>query len=97
MATQTTKRRGRPRKPTTDAADIRRTHNPAIPAELSNFDNLPDAALVRLPVVMGLLGCSASSVWRNVKLGNLPAPIKLTPNISGWRVSDLRATLGRAA
>ena len=89
-------KRGRPRKIHTEAADIGRVTPPAIPAELTHFDQLPDSAHVRLPVVTGLLGCSASAVWLNVKAGNLPAPVKLTPNITGWRVSDLRAALGKA-
>jgi predicted DNA-binding transcriptional regulator AlpA len=88
--------RGRPRKTQTEAADVRRdTIPPALPAEFLNFDRLPDSALVRLPVVQCLLGCSASSVWRNSRAGNLPKPIKLTSNISGWRVGDLRAALNR--
>lgn len=84
--------------PTTHAADLsRRSTAPALPPELENFDRLPDAGYVRLPVVAGLLGCSASAVWRNVKSGHLPAPVKLTPNITGWRVSDLRAVLAQRA
>jgi predicted DNA-binding transcriptional regulator AlpA len=89
-------KRGRPRKIHTEAADIGRVTPRAIPAELTHFDQLPDSAHVRLPVVTGLLGCSASAVWRNVKAGNLPSPVKLTPNITGWRVSDLRAALSKA-
>ena len=88
---------GRPRKVDTEAAEIRRTSNPVIPPELSNFDQLPDSAFVRLPVVIGLLGCSASAVWRNVKIGNLPKPVKITSNITGWRVSDLRQVLAKVA
>lgn len=66
---------------------------PAIPVELIYFDQLPDSAHVRLPVVTGLLGCSSSAVWRNVKQSNLPAPIKLTPNITAWNVGALRRHL----
>jgi predicted DNA-binding transcriptional regulator AlpA len=90
--------KGRPREIQTEAADIRRvTTPPALPAEFINFDQLPDSALVRLPVVQHLLGCSASAVWRNSRAGNLPKPVKLTANISGWRVGDLRAVLSKGA
>lgn len=88
---------GRPPKPTTDAADFSRISSSALPPELEHFDRLPDSAHVRLPVVTGLLGCSASAVWRNVKAGNLPAPRKLTPNVTAWRVSDLREALSQKA
>ena len=68
---------------------------PAIPPELENYDLLPDSAHVRLPVVAGLLGCSKSTIWRNVRAGNLPQPVKLTPSVTGWRVGDLRAALAQ--
>lgn len=84
-------------KPSTSAADQGRTTSTAIPAELTHFDQLPGSAFVRLPVVIGLLGCSASAVWRNVKTGNLPAPVKVCPNVTGWRVSDLREALSQKA
>lgn len=70
----------------------------AIPQELRYFDQLPDSAHVRLNVVTGLYGdCSNSTIWRNVKLGKIPAPRKLTANITAWNVGDLRKALGRAA
>lgn len=88
------RRRGRPRKVLAEAADLSRTPTPAIPAELQHFDSLPDSAHVRLPVVRGLYGgCSASAIWRNVKTGAIPAPHKLTSNIAGWNVGELRQAL----
>ena len=88
--------RGRPRKPITEAADIGRIYSP--PPELKHFDDLPDAATVRLPVVRGLYGnASASAIWRNVKQGAIPAPVKLTSNITAWRVGELRAALTKGA
>lgn len=84
MATKTT---------LTHAADLGRITSSSIPLELKNFDELPDSAFVRLPVVVGLLGCSASAVWRNSKAGHIPRPRKLSSNISGWNVGELRAAL----
>lgn len=87
------KRRGRPPKSLSNAADASRA-KPAIPAELTHFDELPDSAHVRLPVVRGLYGgCSASAIWRNVKTGAIPSPIKLTSNIAAWNVGELRQAL----
>ena len=84
--------RGRPRKdPTT-------VQPPSIPDEFIHFDQLPDSAYVRLPVVQRLLaGCSASAIWRNAKAGNLPAPVRLAPNISAWNVGALRRHLAQAS
>ena len=62
----------------------------SIPAALANFDSLPDSAHVRLPIVAALRGSSPATVWRHVKAGLLPAPVKLGPNTTAWRVGDLR-------
>lgn len=61
-----------------------------IPAALAQFDQLPDSAHVRLPVVAALLGISAPTVWRWVAAGRLPAPLRLEPNVTAWRVGALR-------
>ncbi|WP_306478656.1 AlpA family transcriptional regulator [Methyloversatilis sp.] len=63
---------------------------------LKNFDALPDTARVRLPVVQALLSRSASSVWRDVKSGRLPAPVKTGKRSTAWIVGELRQALARA-
>lgn len=63
---------------------------PSIPAALAQFDDLPDSASVRLPVVAALNGISAPTVWRWVKAGRIPAPKKLGPNTTAWNVGELR-------
>ena len=88
MQSDTIKRRGRPRKSETAAA-------PAVPLELIHFDQLPDSAHVRLPVVRGLYGASTTSIWRNVKKGVIPSPRKLTANITAWNVGEIRAALAK--
>lgn len=59
-----------------------------------NFDSLPDDANVRLPVVKRLAGdVDNSTIWRWTKKGLFPAAKKLGPNVTGWRVGDLRKWL----
>lgn len=70
-----------------------RTNPSAIPDALANFDSLPDSANVRQPVVQGLWGCSAATVWRLVKKGVIPAPRKLSERVTAWNVGDLRKAL----
>lgn len=60
---------------------------------LKNFDQLPDAAHVRVAVVASLLDCSVGTVWRRVRQRALPAPYKLGPKHTGWRVGELRRAL----
>jgi predicted DNA-binding transcriptional regulator AlpA len=67
----------------------------ALPSGVENFDKLPDVAHVRLPVVRALNGdVAASTIWRWVKDGTFPAPEKIGPNTSAWRVGTLRAHRG---
>lgn len=68
----------------------------SIPEALKDFDQLPESANVRLPIVMRLYGISSASVWRGVKSGNIPKPRKLTPRTTAWLVADLRQALAKA-
>lgn len=38
-----------------------------------------------------------STLWRGVRAGRYPAPIKVGPGSNRWRVSELSAMLERAA
>jgi predicted DNA-binding transcriptional regulator AlpA len=66
--------------------------NTVIPESLKFFDSLPDSANVRQPVVKGLLDCSDATVWRRVKDGGLPQPIRLG-RMTFWNVGELRKSL----
>lgn len=68
----------------------------AISPSLTNFDDLPDAASVRQPVVQALYACSAASVWRGVHAGRIPKPRKLSPRTTCWNVGELRQALAAA-
>lgn len=57
------------------------------------FDELPGSAHVQLAVVCVLYACSSATVWRRVSAGLIPAPIKLGPNQTRWKVSELREDL----
>lgn len=65
----------------------------SIPDALSNFDHLPDSAYIRLPVMVGLFGLSAASIWRGVKNHSIPSPVKLTERTTAWNVRLVREAL----
>lgn len=67
----------------------------SIPEALKNFDDLPNTANVRLPVVQSFYGCSTASVWRGVKDGRIPKPRKLSPRTTCWNVGELRQALAK--
>lgn len=66
---------------------------PPVPDALRNFDTLPDAANVRLPVVCALFGISPPTAWRWVKKCMLPAGRKLSEGVTAWNVGELRKAL----
>lgn len=62
---------------------------------LQGFDDLPDAANVRVPVVAALHGVSVVTVWRWSKDGRLPAPVR-RGGVTAWNVGDLRRSMTAA-
>lgn len=69
----------------------------ALPDSLIHFDTLPNSAYVRLPILVGLRSTSPATVWRDVKAGRLPAPVKLGPNTTAWNVGALRLAMAKVA
>lgn len=56
----------------------------------ANFSDLPDSAFVRQPKALEVVPFSAATLWRKVKEGTFPAPVKLSARVTCWRVSDVR-------
>ena len=72
-------------------------------ANITPIDALPDSAMLRLAQFARhpenknpIIPASPASIWRWVKAGRFPAPVKLGPNTTAWRVADLRAWLQTA-
>lgn len=65
-----------------------------------DFQSLPDSALLRERQVRAVVPYSAPTLWRRVKTGEFPQPIRLPGRITAWRWGDVRAWLeshGKAA
>jgi len=45
---------------------------------------------LRMPQVLALVPMSRSTLWRNVRDGNFPRPVKLSLRITAWRADDVR-------
>lgn len=61
------------------------------------FDALPETAYVREAELVrtqsnpaGLLPFSSHTLWRKVREGSFPHPLKLASRVTAWRVSDVR-------
>ncbi|TRZ66948.1 MAG: AlpA family phage regulatory protein [Comamonadaceae bacterium] len=68
--------------------------------QLSVFDALPDSAFIResqlvqspkRPDHPAPLPFSAPTLWRKVKAGTFPKPVKLSERVTCWKVSEVRA------
>ena len=53
---------------------------------ISTFDNMPNSALLNISEIRALSGRSNASIWRDVKAGRLPAPLKIGAGSSRWLV-----------
>lgn len=69
------------------------THGARINPSLANFPSLPAEALIDVKTVAVLIGRSANTVWRMARAGTLPAPIKVGPNSTRWKVGAIRVYL----
>ena len=68
-------------------------------AVIPSFDSLPDSAFIResqlvqshkRPECPAPLPFSGATLWRKVKAGTFPAPLKLSKRITAWKVGDVR-------
>lgn len=77
-------------------------HLGAAALSISQFDALPDSAYLRAaqlvqspkhPNNLAPLPFSAPTLWRKVKDGSFPAPVKLSAGVTAWRLGAIRSWL----
>lgn len=54
-----------------------------------DFQTLPDNALVRQRDLLDVLPFSAATLWRCVRSGDFPEPIRVAQGITAWRWGDV--------
>jgi prophage regulatory protein len=52
---------------------------------------------IRLPEVMNTVGLKKSAIYKKVKEGDFPAPIKLGPHANGWLESAVQGWIRKQA
>jgi prophage regulatory protein len=52
---------------------------------------LPPGGMSRLKTLKQLVPFSGATIWRKVKTGEFPAPIKINPYITAWRNDEVNA------
>ncbi len=59
---------------------------------LLDLQSMPDDAFVRQARLLNdVVPVSSATLWRWVKAGTFPAPVKLSSGMTAWRVGDVRA------
>jgi prophage regulatory protein len=54
--------------------------------------DLPETGFVRQSqLIPHIIPFSSSTLWRKVKAGEFPAPVKLSSRVTAWRAEDVRA------
>ena len=66
----------------------------AVQTNYKTLIELPSTGYVRLTQVIALVPFSKSTLWRQVKTGAFPKPVKLSARITAWRVEDVRQWIG---
>ncbi len=58
----------------------------------TTIGRLPECGYLRqsqlIPIIVPF---SSATLWRKVKSGEFPAPVKLSERITAWKVEDIRA------
>jgi predicted DNA-binding transcriptional regulator AlpA len=67
---------------------------PADPAPEKALIRLPETGFLRLRQVQAFVPFSAATMWRQVKEGRFPGPIKLSAGVTAWRAEDVRRWIG---
>jgi prophage regulatory protein len=63
---------------------------------MAENDHLPEEGFVRLRDVLRVFPVGRSTWWEGVRAGRYPAPVKLAPRVTAWRVEELRALIERS-
>lgn len=95
----------KPASSKTQTASCIPKHSPS-PPRTPSFDRLPDSAFIResqlvqstkRPDTPAPLPFSAPTLWRKVKAGTFPKPVKLSERVTAWHVGSVRAWIAAQA
>jgi prophage regulatory protein len=65
-----------------------------MPNKSRPLGTLPETGYVRQShLIPAIFPFSSATLWRKVKAGTFPKPVKLGPRITAWKVEDIRALI----
>ena len=59
------------------------------------FADLPPEALIRMPQLRALTGLGKTSIYKYMRAGVLPKPVRLGERLSAWRAGEVSEALQR--
>ncbi|MFO1418516.1 MAG: AlpA family phage regulatory protein [Methylotetracoccus sp.] len=60
----------------------------------ASLDSIPRTGYLRQEQILGtLIPVSSTTLWRWVRAGKFPKPLKLSPRVTAWRASDIQQWL----
>jgi prophage regulatory protein len=62
-------------------------------SNLTEVPDLPQVGLLRIKQVLQFIPVLRSNWWQGVKDRRYPQPLKLSPRVTVWRASDIRALI----
>lgn len=65
-------------------------------SELPETLALPTEGFIRVKQLVRFIPFSRTTVWRKVKDGAFPRPVKLSAYVTAWRVADVRDWIEQA-
>lgn len=64
-------------------------------AELSEPLALPAEGFIRINQLIRFIPVSRTTIWRKVKDGTFPRPVRLSVYVTAWRMADVREWIER--
>ena len=64
--------------------------------ELPKTPALPADGFIRIKQLIRFIPFSRTTIWRKVKDGQFPRPVKLSAYVTAWRVADVRGWIEQA-
>ncbi len=61
------------------------------------IERLTDGFLRESQIIPALIPVSSTTLWRMVKAGSFPKPIKLSARVTAWRAREVRAWMAERA
>ncbi len=57
--------------------------------------SLPETGFVRQTQVLQVVPFSHATLWRRVKSGDFPQPVKLSDRVTAWRAEEVRQWIAK--